>query len=228
MDPEDRPWTEEQWEVFMRNADLRAARYSELLETLVDDPDRDDIIDREMGWDRNRDLGDSDWMAELEAAAADGQENDNLISEEDAASHDERMTIDEEIAEDERNMRKIPAYALCEALSHRLDKLLLPLMPKDAEADEDVIQAYIQIKIASAKILAGHGMGYRDEVIGGNVVNCKRALAAADECAAALASIAQRNLISTSDYTSMAADLTRARHAITDRLAELRSRMWWQ
>ena len=211
----------------MRHADLRAARYSELLETLVDDPDRDEIIDHEMGWDRKRDGKDNEWMAELEEAAAEAQENDNLISEEDSAQSEHR-TIDEEMAEEDRQMRKIPAYALAEELSRRLDKLLVPLMPDDSEADEDVIQAFIQIKIASAKISAGHAMGYRDEVIGGNVVNCKRALAAAEECDTALRGVHARKLISQTDYANLAADLAGVHKAIADRIAELRSRMWWQ
>src|SRR5687767_6541933 len=51
-DPEgDKPMNEEQWEAFMREGDLRAARFGELLETLIDHPNRDEIVAREMGWD---------------------------------------------------------------------------------------------------------------------------------------------------------------------------------
>jgi hypothetical protein len=48
---DDRPWSEEKWEAFMKEGDLRAARFGELLETLIDHPDRDEIVAREMGWD---------------------------------------------------------------------------------------------------------------------------------------------------------------------------------
>jgi hypothetical protein len=50
-DPDDRPWDEEKWEAYMRQSDLRAARFGELLETVMDEPDRHRIIAREMGWD---------------------------------------------------------------------------------------------------------------------------------------------------------------------------------
>ena len=48
---DERPWTEAQWEAFMKEGELRSARFSELFETLLDDPDRDAKISREMGWD---------------------------------------------------------------------------------------------------------------------------------------------------------------------------------
>ena len=32
--PEDRPWTEDEWEQFMRESDVRSAKFRELLETL--------------------------------------------------------------------------------------------------------------------------------------------------------------------------------------------------
>ena len=48
---DDRPWDEERWEAFMRESDLRSARYGEILETVMDDPNRDRIIAREMGWE---------------------------------------------------------------------------------------------------------------------------------------------------------------------------------
>jgi hypothetical protein len=46
---EDFPWNEQQWEDFMKRSDVRSARYGELFETLIDHPDLDEIIDKEMG-----------------------------------------------------------------------------------------------------------------------------------------------------------------------------------
>jgi hypothetical protein len=71
-DPDDRPWDEEKWEAFMRESDLRAARFGELLETLMDEPDRHRIIAKEMGWD---------WLTEAlderDAANARGEIDDD-------------------------------------------------------------------------------------------------------------------------------------------------------
>jgi len=48
---EEKPWNEEQWEVFMKQQDLKAARFGEILETVIDDPNRYEIIQKEMGWE---------------------------------------------------------------------------------------------------------------------------------------------------------------------------------
>jgi hypothetical protein len=53
-DPNELLWTEAQWEALMKRSDARSSRYGELLETLIDDPGRDAKIDREMGWDRDK------------------------------------------------------------------------------------------------------------------------------------------------------------------------------
>ena len=48
----DLPMNEAQWRRMMQESDARSAKFGELLETLIDHPDRDEIINREMGWDR--------------------------------------------------------------------------------------------------------------------------------------------------------------------------------
>src|ERR671914_64305 len=68
-DPDDdKPMNEAQWEAFMREGDLRAARFGELLETLMDHPNRDELVAREMGWDEI-----ADGLAEENSGAAAGE-----------------------------------------------------------------------------------------------------------------------------------------------------------
>ena len=47
---EDGDWDEEDWERFLQKADVRTAKYLELLETLHNHPDCDTLIAKEMGW----------------------------------------------------------------------------------------------------------------------------------------------------------------------------------
>ncbi len=49
-DQPEQEWDEYAWERFLRNQELRAERYMELLEKYVDHPERDALIAREMGW----------------------------------------------------------------------------------------------------------------------------------------------------------------------------------
>src|SRR5437762_7947741 len=58
-------WDEYDWERFLKQQDQRTEKYMELLERYIDDPQRDEIIAREMGWTQI--LGDGDWSAEVDA-----------------------------------------------------------------------------------------------------------------------------------------------------------------
>lgn len=238
-DESELPWTEEQWDQFMRKADLRSARYTELLETLIDEPDRDEIIDHEMGWDRKRDNVDTEWIEALEEAAAEAVEGGEELTDADARKHDPGELLPESALgshkdgdyfdESDGQLHRIPAYHLAMALSKRIDAALKPMMSGSSdEPHEEVSQAFIQIKIAAAKIAGGHGMGYHEDVLGGNVVNCKRALDAAGECATALKALIKLELLPEDAAATLLAELAAVQQAIESRIAELRSRMWWQ
>src|SRR6201992_2817281 len=43
-------WDEYDWERFLQQQDRKTEKYMELLERYIDDPNRDQIIAREMGW----------------------------------------------------------------------------------------------------------------------------------------------------------------------------------
>ena len=49
-DFEREPWDEYDWERFLQQQDHKTEKYMELLEKYLDDPQRDEIIAREMGW----------------------------------------------------------------------------------------------------------------------------------------------------------------------------------
>jgi len=59
-----RAWDEYDWERFLQQQDQKTEKYMELLEKYLDDPQRDEIIAREMGWSQLLDA--KDWSAEVE------------------------------------------------------------------------------------------------------------------------------------------------------------------
>src|ERR1043166_1148756 len=61
----ERVWDEYEWERFLQQQDSKAEKYMRLLEEYLDDPQRDEIIAREMGWTQLLDA--RDWGAELDA-----------------------------------------------------------------------------------------------------------------------------------------------------------------
>ena len=58
-------WDEYQWERFLQQQDHKTEKYMELLERYLDDPNRDQIIAREMGWTQL--LEGKDWTQEVDA-----------------------------------------------------------------------------------------------------------------------------------------------------------------
>ena len=61
----DGAWDEYEWERFLQQQDHKTEKYMELLEKYLDDPQRDQIIAREMGWTQL--LDGSDWSEEVDA-----------------------------------------------------------------------------------------------------------------------------------------------------------------
>ena len=69
----ERAWDEYDWERFLQQQDHKTEKYMELLEKYLDDPQRDQIIAREMGWTHLLEA-EKDWSDELEMAANDEEE----------------------------------------------------------------------------------------------------------------------------------------------------------
>src|ERR1043166_986847 len=61
----DRAWDEYEWERFLQQQDHKTEKYMELLERYLDDPQRDQIIAREMGWTQLS--NGNDWTDEVDA-----------------------------------------------------------------------------------------------------------------------------------------------------------------
>jgi hypothetical protein len=210
------PWGEEQWERFMKESDVRSARYGELLETLIDHPERDEIIAREMGWDREVEVDeDDDWRADLEEAV-----NDPLTDEELEEYRLERGEVDD-----------IPAYARSFAWASRVFHSLRPefesLHDELSEVDELLVEA-LDCRVVAAKIAGGHGMGYDEDSLCGNIVCCKRSLEAADNSLRALAELAERRPELRERIAPLLEEGREVRQLVVDRIEELRSRVWWE
>ncbi len=81
----ERMWDEYDWERFLREQDQKTEKYMQLLEKYLDDPQRDEIIAREMGWTQLLDA--KDWSAEVDALLdEDPEEDDDLDPDQGAKS----------------------------------------------------------------------------------------------------------------------------------------------
>src|ERR1044072_6819236 len=65
-DEPDNIWDEYDWERFLQQQDRKTEKYMELLERYIDDPERDQIIDPEMGWSHLLDESGQEWAETVE------------------------------------------------------------------------------------------------------------------------------------------------------------------
>ena len=64
----DRAWDEYEWERFLQQQDQKTEKYMELLEKYIDDPQRDEIVAREMGWCHQVEENAEEWNQHIETA----------------------------------------------------------------------------------------------------------------------------------------------------------------
>ena len=96
---EERVWDEYDWERFLQQQDRKTEKYMELLEKYLNDPNRDQLIAREMGWHHLLDENGKDWTADLDVLFTPNQSaKDGNGGEEDT---DKKEDEDEELDEDE-------------------------------------------------------------------------------------------------------------------------------
>ncbi|MEA3212045.1 MAG: hypothetical protein QOE70_5102 [Chthoniobacter sp.] len=169
-DPEepDKIWDEYDWERFLQQQDRKTEKYMELLERYIDDPNRDQIIAREMGWYHLLDKDGEKWaesvdsLFEEEIGAADA-------SEEGGSNGNGSEHVDED------NFEVHPLYKASFALTVWIDQLFEEM--HDIQNQPAAGRLSTNAAIASAKLAAALSDDDVDE-IGMTIAYLKRALKA--------------------------------------------------
>ena len=159
----DKVWDEYDWERFLQQQDRKTEKYMELLERFIDDPNRDQIIAREMGWYHLLDKDGEKWAETV----------DSLFDEE----FEEDMEDGEATAEngDEDGYEVHPLYQASFALTIWIDQLFEEL--GDAQNKPAAVKLSTHSAVASAKLAAALSDDDVDE-IGMTIAYLKRALKA--------------------------------------------------
>lgn len=155
-------WDEYDWERFLQQQDRKTEKYMELLERYIDDPNRDQIIAREMGWTHLLSEDGEKWVEAV----------DDMFDEE--MDEDVNGEVEDE-DDDEEGFEVHPLYQASFALTVWIDQLFderaeLPNHPA-------AVKLSTQAAIASAKLAAALSDDDVDE-IGMTIAYLKRALKA--------------------------------------------------
>ncbi|HSH93684.1 MAG TPA: hypothetical protein VK968_06030, partial [Roseimicrobium sp.] len=114
-DEPDKIWDEYDWERFLQQQDRKTEKYMELLERYIDDPNRDQIIAREMGWNHLLDKDGREWVENVDSLF------DEELADADAEEEGEGEDDKDELAEDGFEVH--PLYQASFALTVWIDQL---------------------------------------------------------------------------------------------------------
>jgi hypothetical protein len=197
-------WDEYDWERFLQQQDQRTEKYMELLEKYIDDPQRDEIIAREMGWTQSS--GAEDWSAEVDALL----EEDWRLQDEDAAGENEKPT---ESFEDH------VLYRAAFGLTVWIDKLF----DQNASLQNEpaAIKLATHAALASAKLAAALSDDDVDE-LGMTIAYLKRALKAITVSLDSAAKLLSEKLIAARQYSVLQQRLFQVRDGIITLMGEYR------
>lgn len=166
----ERVWDEYDWERFLQQQDRKTEKYMDLLDKYLDDPNRDQIIAREMGWHHLTDEHGKDWSAGIgdifvtfrnggESGDA-GEEEDfeDDEPEDDDAREDDDASDDEDDLEDdeEANLNSHenhPLYQASNALAIHVDGMFgeqEPISQHPAVARLTTSTTLTNVKLAGA------------------------------------------------------------------------------
>ena len=200
----DKVWDEYDWERFLQQQDRKTEKYMELLERFIDDPNRDQIIAREMGWYHLLDKDGEKWVENV----------DSLFDEE----FEEDMEDDEATAEDGYEVH--PLYQASFALTIWIDQLFEEL--GDAQNKPAAVKLSTNSAIASAKLAAALSDDDVDE-IGMTIAYLKRALKAVMTALEAAMQLRKEVRLGAEKYATLNQRLFQIRDGIILLMGEYRS-----
>jgi hypothetical protein len=175
----------------------------------IDPPERDEAEEEEpepeAADEANEGESDAerdDWIADADEAAEAGTD--------DAAWED--ADENPEVNEDYSTMAKQAREFACHVFD--LEKL-----PGNAEL------LYLSAGKVGANLAGGHGLGYDEDSICGNIVKCRWALSDCEFCREMLEQLHEQS--GDQKFATLARESRRLADSIRDRIARLRERVWW-
>ncbi|PYL09950.1 MAG: hypothetical protein DME33_02860 [Verrucomicrobia bacterium] len=198
-------WDEYDWERFLQEQDQKTEKYMQLVETYLDDPQRDEIIAREMGWTQL--LEANDWSAEVDA-----------LFERDPGADDDLDQDGMDLAAE--TFQEHGLYQAAFALTIWIDQLFdqKPSLQNEPAA----IKLATHSALASAKLAAALSGDDADE-IGMTIAYLKRALKAITISMNSAAQLLSGKLITGAQHSVLRQRLFEVRDGIITLMGEYRA-----
>ena len=198
-DEPEQAWDEYDWERFLQQQDSKTERYMELFEKYIDDPNRDQIIAKEMGWPHLLEQP-ADGVEEFEIDMGDQESDDEQDLRESFESH--------------------PLYQNAFSLTVWIDQLF-DEVPAAASSPVGVKLAS-HVAVASAKLAAALS-DQETEEIGMTIAYLKRALRAISTAIESATQMDRAGSLSSRQFEDLMHRLFQVRDSIIVLMGELRA-----
>src|SRR3989338_5742775 len=210
----ERYWTEAEWERFMLENERLMDRYEQARK---EHPDRqwDDPLDLYYKVHYDLDLGEA---PAPEPPPQEPERTDEATTAREPEDPSEPIEVDD--------FRHIPVYQLAYGFSLALLDYAKGLEGQRPGPDVLVDELCRHGLRVAADIAGGHGLGYEEETLCGNIVKNRWALSHAIEARRLLGQLAERDGM-TPELGALAAKLLPIINALEERIASLRARVWW-
>ena len=202
----DKAWDEYDWERFLQEQERRTEKYMALLEKHMDDPDRDAIIAREMGWTHLIGGEIREWEDEVESSFEDA------VSDETAEPSSEPVTF---------GFERHPLYRETIAFTAELDEMFVRLDEKVREHPAAIILRD-ETTLTAAKLAAALNDDDIDE-LGMTIAYLKRGLKALTAALNAAATLHEDAMLGEPQFEMLRGRIFSIRDGIVSKMGEYRS-----
>lgn len=202
----DRAWDEYEWERFLQQQDQKTEKYMELLEKYIDDPQRDEIVAREMGW-----------CHQTEDSAEEWNDDPDLAFDEDEAEED--VSASQLINDCAESFEQHVLYRAAFSLTIWIDRLFEgnPALQNDPAA----VKLATHTALASAKLAAALSDEEAEE-LGMTIAYLKRSLKAITVAMDASAQLLAEKSVSRTQHAALQHRLFQVRDGIILLMGEFR------
>jgi hypothetical protein len=202
----DRAWDEYEWERFLQQQDQKTEKYMELLEKYIDDPQRDEIVAREMGWCHRAGESGEEW-----------NEDPDLQFEDDGS--EEEISPSELINDGAESFEQHVLYRAAFSLTIWIDRLFEgnPKLQNDPAA----VKLATHTALASAKLAAALSDEEAEE-LGMTIAYLKRSLKAITVAMDASAQLIAEKSITRVQHAALQQRLFQVRDGIILLMGEFR------
>jgi hypothetical protein len=209
-DHADKIWDEYDWERFLQQQERRTDLYMELLEKFMDDPRRDEIIAREMGWSHLVEEDAREWEDEVDAQFEKELSGDGGAGEVQGQSA--------------FAFQRHPLYQQTLAFTVELDEVF-DGTSEGTQNHPATIQLHSQVTLAAAKLAAALNDDDADE-LGMTIAYLKRALHAINTSLEALAQLGNAVLLEEDRIERMRRKVFAIRDGIVSKMGACRAEFW--